>query len=371
MTRAATTAAPADVEALRREVDETFRAQRARRTRLRVALVAGGFLLLVVSSVVALAVGGAGVGLREVVGAIGHWLTGAASSPDDERTQAIVLQLRLPRVLLAVVAGAALSVAGVVMQGLLRNPLVSPFTLGISPAAAFGAALGILFLGGAGTASPGVVAGALVTSLACAGLILALSTLKKMEPTTLILLGMALTQLFVALTAALQYVADEQAIAAIVRWTFGTVNGATWPQVAVLAALVAALLPVLVTRSGTLNAIAFAGDDAARALGVHVSRTRFGLIAVSVVLTAVTVSFTGVIGFVGLVGPHIARLVIGADHRFLVPFSAVSGGLLVVVADTLGRVVLYPAVVPVGIVVAFVGAPLFLNLVLARKRSFL
>jgi iron complex transport system permease protein len=281
-----------------------------------------------------------------------------------------VWELRMPRAGLALLGGAALAIAGVLFQGLLRNPLVSPFTLGIAPAAAFGAALALLFVQGQGASSGGaLVVGALVSGLLCAAVVLGLAGVKRMQPTTLILLGIALTQLFTALTAGLQYIANEETLAAIVRWTWGTVNGAVWYQVTTLAVLLVVVVPYVQWRSAAVNAIAFAGDDAARSLGVPVGRVRVELIVVAVLVTAVTISFTGIIGFVGLVGPHIARLVIGADHRFLLPFSALVGGLLLVV-DAVGRVVLAPAVVPAGIVDALVGAPVFLYLILARKRSF-
>ena len=146
-------------------------------------------------------------------------------------------------------------------------------------------------------------------------------------------------------------------------------NGALWSQVLIVSALFFAVYPFVQRKSGSLNAIAFAGDDAAKSLGVPVTSTRLSLIGLAVVLTAVTISFTGIIGFVGLVAPHIARLLIGSNHRFLLPFSAIIGGLLLVVADSVGRTVLNPAVIPVGIVDALIGAPVFLYLILAKRRA--
>src|SRR5699024_9244864 len=147
-------------------------------------------------------------------------------------------------------------------------------------------------------------------------------------------------------------------------WTFGSVNDATWNDVWVVGAIVLVGLPISLWFAKDLNAVAFAGDDAAKSLGVNVTALRVGLITLAVLLASVVVSFCGVIGFVGLVGPHIARLIIGSDHRFLLPFSVLSGGLLLLVADTVGRTILAPAVIPVGIVVAFIGAPIFINLIL-------
>src|SRR5690606_23121361 len=338
----------------------------------KVLVLTGSLVVTLVVTLLTLQIGAGGVTAPAVVDALVARATGTVPADAQElRLFATVWELRMPRAGLALLGGAALAIAGVLFQGLLRNPLVSPFTLGIAPAAAFGAALALLFVQGQGASSGGaLVVGALVSGLLCAAVVLGLAGVKRMQPTTLILLGIALTQLFTALTAGLQYIANEETLAAIVRWTWGTVNGAVWYQVTTLAVLLVVVVPYVQWRSAAVNAIAFAGDDAARSLGVPVGRVRVELIVVAVLVTAVTISFTGIIGFVGLVGPHIARLVIGADHRFLLPFSALVGGLLLVVADAVGRVVLAPAVVPAGIVDALVGAPVFLYLILARKRSF-
>ena len=334
-------------------------------------LLAAGLASTLALGVYALQIGAGGIDLQTTLGAIWSQITGAVPADGETaRRYLMVWELRVPRVALAVLGGAALAIAGVLFQGLLRNPLVSPFTLGIAPAAAFGAALAILFFGTSGSSGLPLVLGALTSALICTVIVLSLASTKRMEATTLILLGMALTQLFTALTAGLQYFADEETLASIVRWTWGSVNGSVWYQVITLLVVLAIALPYIQFRSGAVNAIAFAGDDAARSLGVPVSRVRLEVIFVAVLITAVTISFTGIIGFVGLVGPHIARLLIGANHRFLIPFSAFVGALLLVVSDAVGRVVIDPAVVPVGIVDALIGAPIFLYLILSRKRSF-
>ncbi|WP_202916785.1 iron chelate uptake ABC transporter family permease subunit [Rhodococcus sp. YH1] len=321
----------------------------------------------------ALTFGGSAVDIGDALGALQAKLT--FTPPADAATARTYLQvweLRVPRVLLSLVAGAALAIAGVLFQGLLRNPLVSPYTLGIAPAAAFGASYAIVFIGaetGGLSSSAWVVVGALTVSVASSVFVLALAATKRSDPSTLILLGIAVTQFFTAATSALQFTADQETLALIVQWTWGSVNGAVWSQVLMVAALFLAVYPFVQRKSGALNAIAFAGDDAAKSLGVPVTSTRLSLIGLAVVLTAVTISFTGIIGFVGLVAPHIARLLIGSNHRFLLPFSAVVGGLLLVVADSVGRTVLNPAVIPVGIVDALIGAPVFLYLILAKRRA--
>lgn len=332
-------------------------------------IIAAGVVASVICLVAAVAIGSTGITMGDVWAAIRLKIFGGALSPDFAQQYSIITELRLPRVLLAFFAGAGLSLAGVLMQGLLRNPLVSPFTLGVSPAAAFGAALAITIGGASSTPAVVVIASALAMALAVSALVLGLATAKRMAVATLLLLGIAMTQLFEAMTAALQFFANENTLQAIVRWTFGSVNDATWQDVQIIGIMLLLALPLVLWYSKDLNAVAFAGDDAAKSLGVNVQGVRIGLIVVGVVLAAVIVSFCGVIGFVGLVGPHIARLIIGADHRYLIPFSIVTGGLLLLVADTVGRTIMAPAVVPVGIVVAFIGAPIFIQLILTRRSA--
>lgn len=339
------------------------------RDAVKLLLIAGGAILSALALVVSVTIGTVGIGFTDVVEAVRLRIFGGTLEADFAQAYAVITELRLPRVLLAFIAGAALSVSGVLMQGLLRNPLVSPFTLGVSPAAAFGAAL-VITLSGAHQLSPwATIGGALAMSLSVSALVLLLASARNMAVATLLLLGIALTQIFEALTSALQFAASENTLQAIVRWTFGSVNDATWSDVQIVGAVVLVALPVTLWFSKDLNAVAFAGDDAARSFGVNVGVLRVGLIGLAVVLAAVVVSFCGIIGFVGLVGPHIARLVIGADHRHLLPFAALSGGLLLLVADAVGRTVIAPAVVPVGIVVAFIGGPMFVYLILTRKNA--
>jgi len=362
-------------DAPRRSLRERLRGRTLVHTdRGRALVIAVGTVVVLLVAVYALTVGGAGIGLGDALTVLGQKASGTVpTDPDAHRVHLQVWELRVPRVLLALLAGAALAVAGVLFQGLLRNPLVSPYTLGIAPAAAFGAAFAILFVGPRDLGSSGgvgwVVVGALSVALLSSVVVLLLGAIKRGDPATLILLGIAVTQFFTAATSALQYTADQETLALIVQWTWGSVNGAEWFQVGVVALLVAVVFPLVQRQAGNVNAIAFAGDDAATSLGVPVARVRLGLIFTAVVITAVTIAFTGIIGFVGLVGPHIARLLIGGNHRFLLPFSMLTGGLLLVVADSVGRVALEPAVVPVGIVDALVGAPIFLYLILARRRA--
>lgn len=296
-------------------------------------------------------------------------LEGWRESSDTQRE--VLLRLRLPRTAMALVCGGGLAMAGVAMQGITRNPLVSPYTMGISPAAAFGASLAILFGWSSlpGTGMYWTVGLAFVSAMVCAVFVLGLAGLRGVNAIVLVLAGVAFTYLFGALTATIQFFASEQQLAAIVHWTFGSLNGRTWPEVAVAGGICCLCAPVLLWHAGALNAFSAGGDDVAASLGVPVARTRVLVTLAAVLSSAAIVSFTGVIGFVGLVAPHIARLLIGGDHRLLLPFSALTGALLVLLADMAGRLAFAPVIVPVGIVVAYVGVPLFLHLLLTRRNE--
>ena len=304
--------------------------------------------------------------------AIAAPLLPASALLDLSATQiAVVQNLRLPRTLMGLVCGAGLAMAGVAMQGITRNPLVSPYTLGISPAAAFGASLSILF-GWHVIPDTGLyltVAMAFASAALCAAVVLGLASLRGVNAMVLILGGVGLTYLFSAMTATVQFVASEQQLASIVHWIFGSLNGRRWDEVAIAGGVWLLCAPLLFAKAGALNAFAAGGDDVAASLGYAVQRTRLFVSLAAVLSSAAIVSFTGVIGFVGLVAPHIARMAIGGDHRVLMPFAAVVGALLVVSADLVGRLAFAPVMVPVGIVVAYLGVPLFLHLLLTRRQE--
>lgn len=334
--------------------------------------VAVGIVLLLVTSVTSISLGVDSLTPWKVLGAIAPNLLPAAWTADLTTTQITVLQnLRMPRTVMAMISGAGLAMAGVAMQGITRNPLVSPYTLGISPAAAFGASLAILFgLNASPQSGPyWTVALAFTSALICASVVLGLASLRGVNAMVLILGGVGLTYLFAALTATVQFLANEQQLAAIIHWTFGSLNGRTWDEVAITGSVCLICIPVLLWHSGALNAFAAGGDDVAASLGVSVIRTRTVVTLAAVLVSAAIVSFTGVIGFVGLVAPHIARLLIGGNHRVLLPFAAIVGALLVLSADMLGRLMFAPVMIPVGIVVSYIGVPLFLHLLLTRRNE--
>lgn len=337
----------------------------------RTVIASSLILLFWVAGMVAV-LGIADTGLGALAGVLLTKLSFGMIATDVDPQQARVLMfLRLPRIVMAMVAGAALSLAGVLMQAITRNPLVSPYTVGVSSAAAFGASIAIMF--GVGFSSAGlyfVPVTAFLFALGCAVAVFSMAWLRGMGGQTMILTGIALMYLFSALTAAVQFVATQEQLARVVHWTFGSFNGIGWDGVMISAIALAVVLPLAQMRAWQLNALTSAGDDVARSFGINVPVLRGLAIIFSVVISATVISFAGVIGFVGLIGPHLARLVIGADHRYLIPFAAICGALLLLIADTVGRLILSPTVIPVGIVVAFIGVPLFLHLVMSRRQEY-
>ena len=336
-----------------------------------------GFVLVVslamlTSIVIAVSLGSADVPILAVIKSL-FWGSGSA------RFDIIVWNIRLPQAMAAIVAGAGLAVSGATMQSILRNPLGSPFTLGISHAAAFGAAFSVMVLGSGIMASTNAGAvnitnpyvttlSAFLFSLAAAGVIMAVSRIRGATPEVMILTGVALGALFTAGTMLLQYFADDVQLAAMVFWTFGDTARASWSELGLITVVTLVASVYFMINSWNYNAID-AGDETARGLGVHVQRTRLLGMLMATLLTAVIISFLGIIGFVGLVVPHMVRRCIGSDLRFLLPASIVAGGLLLLLSDTAARLMLAPQVLPVSILTAFMGAPVFIALIIRGARQ--
>ena len=271
-------------------------------------------------------------------------------------SETIVWGLRLHRILLGIVGGIGLAIAGAVMQGILKNPLASPFTLGISSAASFGAAAAIImgagFVGGEWL----IIGNAFVFTLLAAGAVYGLAKYKGITPETMILAGIAISYLFSAMTSFLQYVGHAEQVQEVVFWSMGSLGRSSWDKVWIVSAIIALCLPYLIIKSWDINAMG-TGDETAKSLGVNVERTRVISMMLVSLITASVICFTGTIGFIGLVAPHITRMAIGGDHRFLIPASALVGALILLGADTLARTILAPVILPVGIMTAFLGVP--------------
>ncbi|MET3927489.1 iron complex transport system permease protein [Devosia sp. 2618] len=330
--------------------------------RYRIALAALGFVLLA-SIVIGVTVGAADISAREVWSTVGFRLGLLAESDVGDLRQTIVIDLRLPRLITAASVGAGLALCGTVLQALTRNPLADPYLLGLSSGASLGAVT--LLTLGLGLLMP---LGAFLGACAAITLTLAItSLLGGLSPVRAVLSGIAVSALASAFTSLLIFwSASGDAYREILSWLVGSLSGALWFDAwLTLTALVVFSLPMILS-SRSLDALAF-GDRSAAALGVNVGILRWVMFASTAMLTGLLVTVGGAIGFVGLVVPHVARLITGNQHRKLLPLSLLLGALLMVFTDTLARSLFTPRELPVGVITAIVGAPIFL-LVLVKYR---
>lgn len=315
-------------------------------------------------------VGVAQTNITNIINAIGLAITGNLEQGSDSAQNKIIILMRLPRVIMAIVSGIGLSISGVAMQSITKNPLVSPFTVGVSSAAALGASISIVFgIGFFPGTDFGIVMNAFLTSILCAFLVYIISKRVGMNPTSIVLTGIALNYLFNALTSSIQFFAQEHKLAAAVQWSFGTFNAITWNEVIVVILFTTICSLIIYKFSNYLNVMSSGEDELVKSLGINPDYVRIIIGASSVLMTASIISFCGVIGFVGLIGPHIARILVGNNHKFLIPYSGVIGALLLMVSDTLGRIIISPVIIPVGIVVSFLGVPIFINLIIKNRRE--
>jgi len=327
-------------------------------------ILLGLALALALSVCVDLALGPARYSLGQVVEALLY-----PGSVDDQ-VRVIMWEIRMPVALMAVVVGASLSIAGAQMQTILNNPLASPFTLGISAGAGFGAALALAF----GVAlvpfsveyiiPVNAFIMAMLTSLAIYGL----SLRQGVGSETIVLLGIALVFIFNALMSLIQFFASQQAVAAVVFWTMGSLTKATWPKLWITLTLLAISAPLLARRGWQLTAMRL-GDAKAESMGVRPRALRLEVLVIVSLLASISVSFVGTIGFIGLVGPHIARMLLGEDQRFLLPGAALSGALILSAGSILSKTIIPGTVIPIGIVTSLVGIPFFLYLILNRRAA--
>ena len=301
----------------------------------------------------------------EVYTTIWNAITG--QSQPDRTVAHIVLDLRLPRILGAIVCGFALAVCGTVMQSMMKNPLADPYTMGISSGAGFGAALAII-LGVELISGGGIIINAFVFAIIPAMVILFLSKFRRATPTMMILCGISLMYLFNAMTQLFMLVADPEDLATVYKWTVGTLDSIDMGEL-VLVLIVAVAGSLYVQYMANRLNVMGVGDDSAKTLGVDVDRQRLIILLVITLVAASVVSFTGVIGFVGLVSPHIARLVIGADNRYLIPAAGIFGSALLLASDIVARTIAAPTILPVGVITACIGGPLFMYLILRSSKE--
>lgn len=334
-------------------------------------LLLGVFLFVLVLMILSLGTGSTKLSPREII----HTLF----SGEQTKTRIIVWKLRLPRVIAALVAGWGLSISGCVMQTCLGNPLASPSTLGLSQGAIFGANLAILLFG-AGTLqhtggdalvlnSPYLVTiCAFAFAMLSTVMILSLARLRHFSKESIVLSGVALGSLFAAATTILQYFSTDVRIAAALFWSFGDLGRIVWKELLILTAVVVPISVFYYLQRWSYNAL-LTGEDTAKTLGIKTKALRFWSLLLAALITSVAVSFLGMIGFIGLVGPQMMRRVLGDDHRFLLPASALAGACILLASDTLARTVISPIVLPVGAITSLLGGPTFLYLLMKGKRS--
>ena len=333
-------------------------------TRQKIPIYASLLVLLLASLVFAVTLGPANIAPTEVWQTIGHHLGMVETSPVSRLRDAIIWELRLPRVLVAAGVGAGLALCGAVMQTLTRNPLADPYLLGLSSGASLGAV--IFLLSGAALLMP---LGAFIGAASAMTLTLLVArALGGATPTRAILAGICISSLAAAATSFLIFwSATGDSYREILSWLMGSLSGVVWNDaITVLVAVLAIGLPVLLSGR-SLDAFAF-GDSAAASLGVDVSRLRWLLLGATALLTGVLVSIGGAIGFVGLIIPHVVRLATGSRHRMLLPVSMLLGASFMIWTDTAARSLFAPRELPVGIITALLGAPIFLGVLLRYRR---
>ena len=317
------------------------------------------------AALLSLTTGSAGLSLAELA----DTLAGGGTA----QSRAIVFHVRLPRITVAIVVGAALALSGCVMQNVLRNPLAAASTLGVSQGAAFGAALAIIALdagaqnaanaGTAVTSSPGTVTlCAFLGGLATTAVILILCRLRSASPSSMILAGVALSSLFSGATTLLQYFADDVQLSTVVYWTFGDLGRPGWSEIRLMYAVTLAALVYFLWNRWNYNALS-SGVQTAKSLGVSVDLLSYISMGLCTLIASVAVAFVGIVSFVGLIAPHIVRRFVGSDYRFLLPCSALAGSTLLLLGDLAAKVILPPAILPIGAITSLLGAPLFLLLI--------
>lgn len=330
------------------------------------AVVMAGLALALVAAIVAgVALGAVRVPPAEVLASLARAFTGHRVGLAD----ALVIDIRLPRVLLAALVGACLAIAGTLYQAVFRNPLADPYILGVSSGAGLGVTLVLVATAGATSLRAGAVPlGAFAGAALTVALVVRLATRRgRVDPTSLLLAGVAVSYTLAAVTSFLMVVARES-MASVVFWMMGGLEGASWAYVAAVAPMLAIGAAIAVAGARRLNLVLL-GDERAGQLGLPVQRHKTLLLGVACLVTGAAVSVSGLIGFVGLMTPHAVRLVVGPDHRRLLPAATLAGAVAMVLADLVARTILAPVEIPVGIVTAALGGPFFVWLLVRGERA--
>jgi len=328
-------------------------------------------IILIVTILISLSVGSSGIPISEILQVI---LGGGESA-----SRTIIFNIRMPRIATGAAVGIALAMSGCIMQNVLRNPLAAASTLGITQGASFGAAIALIYFQAGTTVGHAainavtftnpytVVISAFLGGIATTVLILFLSRVTGATPSVIILAGVAISALFTGATTLIQYFSDENRIAAVVHWTFGNLGRAGWQEIILILSLSAIAFIYFTFNRWNYNAME-SGSNTAKSLGVNVDRLILVSMTMATLISATAIAFVGTINFIGLIAPHIVRRFVGNDYRFLIPCSALMGAIVMIVADIASRMIASPAILPIGALTSFLGAPLFLYLIIKQGR---
>lgn len=367
-------------------VDGSTRGQYESSRRRKILFIVVVAVLLLVISISVMGVGGIMVSPLDVFRTFFHqYLPDIIAEPSEDYYEVVIYGYRIPRILLGVMTGACLAVAGASMQGILKNPLADPFTLGLSSAASCGAGIGIvlgpMIFGSFYTTTYDIlghfvsfqwvfmVIVAFIFGLSSAMLIILLTGRRPVSQSTLILTGVVIGYIFSAVLSYLKYISDESALKDLTVWLLGGMWGASWDAVIIVAPIGLIGIILLWRTAVDMNALS-GGDDVAKNLGVNVASLRKRVMILSALVTSACMAFTGIIGFVGLMAPHMVRMLIGNDNRYLIPASAMFGALILVICDAIARYVIRPSELPVGIIMYLVGGVFFMFLIKKMRGGY-
>jgi len=339
---------------------------------VKIILILAAIVVLLI--LIAASIGAARISIYDTARVVGSYIPGINHFIDkdmlDPQTFAVVSQIRLPRIFMALVVGIALASAGVIFQGLFRNPMADPFVIGVSAGGAFGAAIGLFFVSTISLLNISITTiFALIGALGTTFLVYTISSSRgKVSVVTLLLSGIALSAMLGSMTSFIMIFRAN--VAKIVFWLMGGLTSASWQKLYLITPVIVILVIICSFYMRDLNIISM-GDERAAQLGVQTEKVKKTLLVFASIIAALAVSVSGIIGFVGLITPHILRLIVGPDHKILFPTSALAGGIVLLASDTLARTVLMPREIPVGIITSIIGVPFFLYLLTrSRKQVF-
>ena len=331
-------------------IDEAYRKNRIKSITFLIALAG----VLVLTVLLSLCAGSYETPIMELI-------KGIFGMSSDRKINLVVQNNRLPRICTALLAGGGLGLAGCILQAVLRNPLASASTLGVSQGATFGAAFAIVVLGMGGTTGVGISLCAFLGSIAVALVILGLSRFRQVSPEGIVLAGVAISSMFTGATTLIQYFADEVELSTLVFWTFGDLGSTGWDDLGSMGIIVAVLCVYCIIHRWDYNAL-LSGEETAISLGINVKRLTLVNMVLCCLCSSVVVSNVGLISFIGLVAPHIVRMAVGNNHVYLIPGSILGGATLLLLGDLFARTVISPVILPIGAITSFLGGPLFLYL---------